>query len=100
MRFVNNEVRMLTNETNNHHKQKDKFGFVKRQWASSTKWISIGANKICVDINGNLIPPHPLKSKMLYLSVTNLNTLEKKNWKKDEGSQLKASQWVVLGLAS
>jgi len=29
MRFVNYEVRMLTNETNNHHKQKDKFGFVK-----------------------------------------------------------------------
>jgi hypothetical protein len=29
MRFVNNEVRMLMNETNNQHNQKDKFGFVK-----------------------------------------------------------------------
>jgi hypothetical protein len=29
MRFVNNEIRMLMNEINNHHKQKDKFRFVK-----------------------------------------------------------------------
>ncbi len=28
MKFENNEVKMLKNQTNNHHVQKDKFEFV------------------------------------------------------------------------